>query len=163
MWQGIRWQKMKWGGKWWHEVARDGGRMANGWMSSFHWPLVMSNEMQGAGRHFIRVFGDFRRVIRTSEGRFEKIRLWAILLVQKTYDLELRWRRYKCLKLRCYSGTYCHSFAYTRSSRRATGDREVSLERGFQGLHTARKNRGIWSLEEGVMWSWTGDKYFLLL
>ena len=115
-------------------------------MSSFHWPLVMSNEMQGAGRHFIRVLGDFKRGIRTREGWVGKIRFWGILLVQKTYDLELGSRSYKRLKLGGDFGTYCHSFAYTRSSRRATGDREVPLERSFQGLHTARMNRGIWSL-----------------
>jgi len=50
----------------------------------------MSNEIQGAGRHFIRVLRGFRRGFRTSEGGFEKIRFWAIVLAQKTYDLELK-------------------------------------------------------------------------
>ena len=59
-------------------------------MSSFHWPLILSNEVQGAGRRFIRVLGDFRRGIRTLEGWVGKIRFWAIVLAQKTYDLELR-------------------------------------------------------------------------
>jgi len=50
----------------------------------------MSNEIQGAGRHFIRVLRGFRRRIRRGKERFEKIRFWAIVLAQKTYDLELK-------------------------------------------------------------------------
>ena len=73
------------------ELAKDDmrwQRMEEGWQmdechhSIGHW--VLSNEVQGAVRRFIRVLRDFRWGIRTWEEGVGKIRFWTILLTEKT-------------------------------------------------------------------------------
>jgi len=42
------------------EVARHGGGMTKGWMSSSHLPLAMTNEVEGGWPRRFRVFRSFR-------------------------------------------------------------------------------------------------------
>lgn len=140
------WQRIEGGGKGWRKDGK-------GMNVLLPFANFMTNEIQGGCPRPYQGFRQLQRGIRSREAKGCKVWVLSYSFGTKNIGFGVGVKELQAFEVKVYFETHCHSFEHTRSFMRALGDREERLKRCFQGLHLLRKNRYIWSFDEGDIWS----------